>query len=57
MKVYKATRSLHYVDENGEDCLVFEGDIVEGASEQKIADLLADGFIREGRTSQKKEED
>lgn len=56
MKVWRATRSLHYIDENGEERVVHEGDIVEKASEGKIADLLADGFIREGRTSQKKED-
>lgn len=56
MKVYRATRSLHYVDEDGHDRLVMEGDVLEGVSDGKIADLLADGFVREGRTSQKKED-
>lgn len=46
---YKATRSLHYVDTNGEERLVDEGEWVEDASESKVEALLADGLIRESR--------
>lgn len=48
-KRYKATRSLHYVTTAGEEVTVAEGDWVTDAPDGKIAELLADGFIRESR--------
>lgn len=46
-KRYKATRSLHYVNDRGEDVWVNEDDWVEDAPEGTIRDLLTDGFVRE----------
>lgn len=48
-KRYKATRSLHYVADDGTDRLVAEGDWVDDVSDAQVAELLADGFIRESR--------
>ncbi len=48
-KRYKATRSLHYVADDGTDRLVAEGDWVTDLSPSKEEALLADGFIRESR--------
>ena len=49
MKRYKATRSLHYIADDGTERLVDEGDWVEDASPSKVEALLADGLIRESR--------
>jgi hypothetical protein len=51
-KRYKATRSLHYVAEDGTDRLVAEGDWVTDLSEGQVAELLADEIIRESRAKE-----
>lgn len=56
MKVWRATRSLHYINDKGESVVVFDGQIVDNAPESLIDELLADGFIREGRSTLRKEE-
>lgn len=56
MKVWRANRSLHYVTTAGESVVVYEGQILEDASDELIATLQADGFIREGRTNARKED-
>jgi hypothetical protein len=48
-KRYKATRSLHYVADDGTDRLVAEGDWVDDVTDAQAAELAADGFIRESR--------
>lgn len=48
-KRYKATRSLHYIADDGTERLVAEGDWVEDVSDSKVEALLADGLIRESR--------
>lgn len=48
-KRYKATRSLHYVAEDGTERLVAEGEWVEDLTPSKLEALLVDGFIRESR--------
>lgn len=42
---YRAKRSLHYVDVDGQERFVTEGDFVTKASETKMDELLADGFV------------
>lgn len=51
-KRYKAQRSFYWQPaEGGDERLALEGDVINGddLSEQKVADLLADGLIRETR--------
>lgn len=51
-KRYKALRSFYWQPaEGGDERLSLEGDVINGddLSEQKVADLLADGVIRETR--------
>lgn len=48
-KRYKATRSLHYIAEDGTDRMVAEGDWVTDVSDTQVDELLADGSIRESR--------
>ena len=50
MARYKATRQLHYIDADGVDRLVQEGDYVANASDGKIAELLREGWIKEARS-------
>jgi hypothetical protein len=52
---YRANRSLHYVDEEGQDRFVNEGDFVVKASPTKIDALLADGLITAVRSEKAKE--
>jgi hypothetical protein len=42
---YRALRSLHYIDVDGEERIAAEGDFVTKASAGKIEALLADGFV------------
>lgn len=42
---YRALRSLHYIDVDGEERIAPEGGFVTKASAGKIEALLADGFV------------
>ena len=57
MTRYRATRSLHYIDKDGQDRIVHEGDFVANASDGKIQELLADGFVKESRSSKNEGDD
>jgi hypothetical protein len=54
---YRALRSLHYVDVDGQARTVVEGDYVTKAPEGTIEAALRDGFIKAARSDPKTEEE
>ena len=52
MARYKAVRSLHYINVNGESVVVDQDDWVRDASDGQIQEWLAEGYIRESRAKE-----
>lgn len=53
---YKATRSLHYITEDGESRIVAAGDYVTNASQGVLDSMVADGFAEAVKAAPKNKE-